>query len=69
MGGPFRKALSSPSSLQWSMCWIQNIQWYFELGLERWQGEGEKSGNKQREADSTSNAVESCKELLATMRE
>lgn len=31
--------------------------------------EGSKSGTKQRKADSTSNAVEYCKEILATIRE
>lgn len=32
-------------------------------------GEGEEAGNKRREADSTNNTLESCKELLATVRE
>lgn len=32
-------------------------------------GEGEESGNKRREADSTNNTVGSRKELLATVRE
>jgi len=41
----------------------------FESGWERWQGERQKSRNKQREADSTSNAVEYRKEILAAKRE
>lgn len=69
MGGPFGKYLN-PHLIHYSGVSV-GFRAYsgIELGWERWQGEGQRSVNKQKEADSTSIAVEYCEEILATIRE